>query len=230
MHFASRRRGYMPGFFRIGWLVVLGGVGCALVASVPAGAQESAAAEQSRSAAAPSEVSIPVLHRVTHADTFGTFMQEIGADDLAARKEAITGEKQQRVDWKAVNHVFIGLTDEEWAIAYSILLDGSQKVANWGDAMQEALGWKDGRYQSVPPGHAAERLAALESLSDQDAPIVDHTMDVLRQNLGDRAFSRLDSFVYRREGGRRIINPNPIQRGPIETANASAPAASAPQK
>ncbi len=149
-------------------------------------------------------------------------MQEIGRDDLAARKEAITGEPQARLDWKTLNHVSIGLTDEDWAIARNILLDGSQRMANWGDEMQDALGWKDGRYQAAPSKQAKERLATLDVLSDRAAPIVDSTMEILRQNLGDRAFSRLDAFVYQREGGRKIVAPPPIQRGPIETARTSA--------
>ena len=148
-------------------------------------------------------------------------MREIGLDDLAARKEAITGEPQSRLDWKTINHVSIGLTDEDWAIARNILLDGSQRMANWGDEMQDALGWKDGRYQTAPSKQAKERLAALDDLSDRATPIVDNTMEILRQNLGDRAFGRLDAFVYQHEGGRRVVQPPPIRRGPIETARTS---------
>jgi hypothetical protein len=209
----------MPGFFRNYCLaVVLGEVVCTL--GTAACAQQAAApAQPGQSASA--LLTATSSHRLTHADTFAAFMQEIGQDDLAARKEAITGEKQSRVDWKTVNRVSVGLTDEEWAIAWSILLDGSQKVDNWGDQMQDALGWKDGRYQVAPSGHATERLANLEVLSDGGAPIVNDTVDMLRQNLGDRAFSRLDAFVYQREGGQRIVEPAPIQRGPIETAKAA---------
>ena len=210
----------MPGFFRNYCLVfVLGEVVCTL--GTAACAQQAAPpAQQTQNASALPDAASP--HRPTHVDTFAAFIQEIGQDDLAARKEAITGEKQARVDWKTVNRVSVGLTDEEWAIAWSILLDGSQKVANWSDQMQDAMGWKDGRYQAAPAGHATERLATLDVLSSRGAPIVEETIDTLRQNLGARAFARLDAFVYQREGGQRIVEPAPVQRGPIETAKALA--------
>lgn len=211
----------MPGFLRNYCLVVvLGEVVCILGAQSIACAQQPGPAKQSPDTAL-SAASSALPHPPTHAEAFAAFMQEVGQDDLAARKEAITGEKQPRVDWTTVNHVSIGLTDEEWAIAWSILLDGNQKVADWGDEIEDALGWKDGRYQPTPSGHATARLAKLDVLSDRGAPIVDDTIDLLRQNLGDRTFSRLDAYVYRREVGDRISEPTPIQRGPIETARVS---------
>jgi hypothetical protein len=216
----------MPKFLRNFCLTaLLGEVVCILGAT--ACAQQAAAPDQQSPAAAALPASSDALpHRLTHAEAFAAFIEEIGQDDLAARKEAITGEPQPRIDWKTVNHVGIGLTDEDWAIARSILLDGSERMGDWGDEMQEALGWKDGRYQAASTGHARERLARLESLSDRAEPIIENTMEILRQNLGDRAFSRLDAYVYQREGGHRIIQTTPMQRGPIETAKASAQSSS----
>jgi hypothetical protein len=209
----------MPGFFkRVNDLAVFGGVVCALVATVPVRAQEAkTAGPQTRNAAAvsPSDSSIT---RPSHEVTFTAFVREIGLDDLAARKEAITGEKQARVDWKRLNQASIGLTDGEWATAYSILLDGSDKVGAWSDEMQDALGWKDGRFPGDGSTRATEQTARFDALSDRENSIVDETMTTLLQKLGDDAFNRLDAFAYRREGGERVIDRGPMRRGPTETA------------
>ena len=213
----------MPGFFRrLQALVVLGGIGCTLAAAASARAQDATqTVHLNRSEAVLSTTVGSFVNRPSHVETFAAFVREIGADDLYARKEAITGEKQPRVDWKTLNHALIGLTDEEWSTAYTILLDGSQRVADWGDQMQEALGWKDGRFQADRSGPAAEQMARFDRLSDQGDSIVDETMARLRQHLGDDAFNKLDTFVYQREGGERIVDQGPIKRGPIETAKAT---------
>jgi hypothetical protein len=214
----------MPRFFQGSFLVaVLGGVGCTLVGNLPACAQNTATVRRDRTdvAASTSVSARSGASALSHADTFSSFIQEIGFDDLAARKETITGERQSRVDWKTVNHTRIGLSDDEWVTAYSILLDGSQRVADLGDQMHEALGWKDGRFEADPSRHATERLAKVESLSQQGEPIVGDTVAKLRQVLGDDAFNKLASFVYNREGGQTIVNQGPIHRGPIQTAKAS---------
>jgi hypothetical protein len=201
------------------FLAVFGGVVCTL-AAVAAGAQNLPAEQQ---AALPAN-SGSYFARPTHADLFAAFIEEIGLDDLAMRKEAITGQKQPRVDWKMLNHASIGLGDEEWAIAYAILLDGSQRMDNWGDAMQDALGWRDGRYR-LDSSRAAAELASLDKLGGQAAPIVEDTMVRLRLNLGDKAFARLASFVYQRESGDRMPDRAPAAREPMESARVSAPPA-----
>lgn len=211
----------MPGFFgRVHFLVVLGGVGCALVATMPVCAQDAmTAAPQNRGAAASASAG-SLAPRPSHAETFAAFMQEIGLDDLAAHKEAITGDTQSRVDWKAMNHASIGLTDEQWTTAYAILLDGSQQVANWGDEMQDALGWRDGQFQADRSTRADERTARFDALSGRGDSIIDETMGRLQQSLGDDAFRKLDAFVYRREGGDWNVDRGRVRRGPIETAKA----------
>lgn len=216
----------MSKFFR-GWvlLAVFGVVGCTLVAS--ARAQD---ATTGRSAVALSTNPTAGGVTLSRADTFAAFIQEIGFDDLAARKEAITGEKQFRVDWKTVNHRAIGLSDDEWSTAYRILLEGSQRVANWGDQMQDALGWKDGRFEADLSKHQAERLARIDSLSQQGEPIIGETIGTLREALGDDAFNKLSAFVYEREGNERIVEQGPIHRGPIQTAKASGQAGMPPQE
>lgn len=212
----------MPKFTRSSLLfVVLGGVVCTLGAWAPVCAQDVTAAQPDHSAVALSASSTPFLHLPSHAEAFAAFMQEVGFDDLAARKEAITGEAQPRVDWKTMNQKSIGLTGDQWATARFILLEGSQRVADWGDEMHEALGWKDGRFQSDPSQGSAERLAVLDSLSREGDPIIDDTMARLERQLGAEDFSKLDCFVFQREGGERILDQGPIRRGPIETAKAS---------
>jgi hypothetical protein len=213
----------MPGFFRrLQSLVVLGGVGCTLAAAASARAQDATqTVHLNRSEAVLSTTVGSFVHRPSHVETFAAFVREIGADDLYARKEAITGEKQPRVDWKALNHALIGLTDEEWSTAYTNLLDGSQRVADWGDQMQEALGWKDGRFQADPSKAATLQLARAESLSRQGDDIVGDTIAKLRKNLGDQGFNRLASFVDQREGTQTVINRGRIRRGLIQTAKAS---------
>jgi hypothetical protein len=214
----------MPRFFeRLYRIAVLGGVGCTLVAGPSARAQDAATVQQSLLDAV-SSTSVPATSGafgLNHPDTFAAFIQEIGFDDLAARKEAITGEKQFRVDWIAVNHNMIGLSDDEWATAYAVLLDGSLRLGDWGDQMQEALGWKDGRFQADPSKAATLQLARAESLSRQGDDIVGDTIAKLRKNLGDQGFNRLASFVDQREGTQTVINRGRIRRGPIQTAKAS---------
>ena len=212
----------MPGFFgRVYFLVVLGGAGCALVATTPVHAQDAmTAAPQNRGAAASPGTERPML-RPSHAETFAAFMQEIGLDDLAARKVAITGEAQSRVDWTALNQASIGLTDEQWTTAYSILLDGSQQVANWGDEMQAALGWKEGRFEADRSTRADQRIARFDALSSGGSSIIDETMGRLQQSLGDAAFRKLDAFVYQREGGDGNVDHGRVRRGPIQTAKVS---------
>ncbi|HEY1499948.1 MAG TPA: hypothetical protein VGF88_10240 [Acidobacteriaceae bacterium] len=209
----------MPGFFkRVQDFAVFGGVVCALVATEPVRAQEAmTAVPQTRNAVAVSP-SDSLTARPSHEATFTAFVQEIGLDDLAARKETITGEKQARVDWSRLNHASIGLTDDEWATAYSILLDGSEKVAAWSDEMQDSLGWKDGRFQGDRGTRATEQTARFDALRDRGNAIVDETMTLLLQKLGDDGFNRLDTFVYRREGGERMVDRSPIRRGRTETA------------
>jgi hypothetical protein len=212
----------MPGFFgRVQFFVVLGGVGCILGAASARAQDTAQTGNLNRSEAVLSTTVSSFAHQPSHVETFAAFVREIGADDLSARKESITGEKQPRVDWKTVNHALIGLTDEEWNSAYAILLGGSLRVAEWGDQMQDALGWKDGRFQADSSRIAAEQRARFDQLNDQGDAIVDQTMVRLRQELGDDAFNRLDTFVYHRESGERIINRGPIKRGQIQTANAT---------
>ncbi|MGB9029553.1 MAG: hypothetical protein WCC27_05485 [Acidobacteriaceae bacterium] len=214
----------MPRFLeRLYRIAVLGGVGCTLVAGPSARAQDAATVQQSLLEAA-SSTSVPAasgVYGLNHPDTFAAFIQEIGFDDLAARKEAITGEKQFRVDWIAVNHNMIGLSDDEWTTAYAVLLDGSLRLGDWGDQMQEALGWKDGRFQADPTKGATLQLARAESLSRQGDDIVGATIARLRKNLGDQGFNRLASFIDLREGTQTVINRGRIRRGPIQTAKAS---------
>ncbi len=211
----------MPGFFqRVGFTVVLfGGVVCTLGAGAPAWAQNAAvtASQPSHSEAVLSMSVGPFFSRTSHVETFAAFLREIGADDLAARKEAITGRKQARVDWIALNRASIGLTDEQWKSAYAILVDGSQQVADWGDAMQDALGWKDGRFQADPQDRLA-KTAQFDRLSAHGDSIVDATIATLQQELGNDAFDRLDTFVIQREGGKRTIDQGPIHKGRMETA------------
>ncbi len=145
-------------------------------------------------------------------------------DDLSARREAITGQRQPRMDWNTLNRASIGLSDEEWQSAYAILLDASQQVANWGDDLQDVLGWKDGRFQPDHSQSATERAARFDALTERGDSIVEDAITKLHRQLGDEAFSRLDAFVYQREGGQRIINRGPIKRGPIETARSASPA------
>ncbi|HEX4309178.1 MAG TPA: hypothetical protein VHZ25_04070 [Acidobacteriaceae bacterium] len=209
----------MPGFLqRVHGIAVFGGVVCALAANVPVGAQEAmTAVPQIRNAAAvsPSDSS---KAWPSHEATFTAFVQEIGGDDLAARKETITGEKQGRVDWARLNHVSIGLTDEEWASAYAILLEGSDQLGAWSDRMQESLGWRDGRFEGGGSARATEHATGFDALSDQRNTIINDTMTKLEQKLGGDAFNRLDAFVYRREGGERVIDRSPMRRGRTETA------------
>ncbi len=221
----------MPKFFRGSILLaVFGGVGCTLVTTASARAQDARTSQQGHSAVALSTNLTAGGGTLSHADTFAAFIQEIGFDDLAARKEAITGERQFRVDWKTVNHRAIGLSDDEWRTAYRILLEGSQRVANWGDQMQDALGWKDGRFEADPSKHPAERLARIDSLSQQGEPIIGETIGTLREALGDDAFNRLAAFVYEREGNEKIVEQGPIQRGPIQTAKSSGQLGMPPQE
>ena len=203
------------------FLAVSGAVACTL-AAVAAGAQNTPAQQNRTQALLPANTGSSFT-TPTHAQMFAAFMREIGLDDLAMRKEAITGERQPRVDWTLLNHTSIGLSGEDWAVAYSILLDGSQRMANWGDAMQAALGWSDGRYQPDPSKTAAAELASFERLDSQGPPIVEDTTLRLRLNLGDKVFARLAAFVYQREAADRMIDRTPIQRQPLESASAIPP-------
>jgi len=159
----------------------------------------------------------PFTAGTSEVETFAAFLREIGASDLAARREAITGHKQPRVDWALVNRTSIGLSDDEWKTAYAILLEGSRRVAEWSDEMQEALGWQKGRFQADPAQRAA-RTAKFEALRARGDSIVGETVVRLRRELGDDAFNRLDTFVIQRESGRRSVDRGPIRKGPVETA------------
>jgi hypothetical protein len=213
---------------RLKSLVVLCGVVCTLGAAAPIHAQNvGQSSQQNPSKAVLSTTVGSGPTRPSHLDTFAAFVREIGMDDLSARREAITGNKQPHVDWKSQNRTFIGLSDDNWQSAYAILLDASQQVSNWGDDMQDALGWKDGRFQPDRSQPATERAVRFDALTQRGDRIVEDALTKLRQQLGDEAFNKLDAFVYQREGGQRIINRGPIKRGPIETAKAVSPAISA---
>jgi hypothetical protein len=215
----------MPGFFRSARLVAVlcGEVVCILGATVSAGAQNApASAPVNRSEAVLSTSVGPSAIRTSHVETFAALLREIGADDLAAREEAITGQKQRRVDWANVNRTSIGLSDQEWQTAYAVLLDGSQRVADWGDAMQDSLGWKGGRFEAAATQRTS-RKAQFDALSAGGDAIVQETMVRLRTDLGDVAFNRLDVWVYRREGAEGTVDRGPIRKGPIETATAKPP-------
>jgi len=210
----------MPRFLRSSSLLaVLFGAGCALIAVLPVRAQETASLPRDRNEVALSTRSEASL-QMPGRDSFAALIQEIGFDDLLARKESATGERQFRVDWAKVNHQSIGLSEDEWNTAYSILLDGSERIDAWSDQMHEALGWSDGRF-NVDPSKRTQQLARVDWLSRQGDPIVIDTMVRLRRALGDDGFIRLASFVDQREGGERIVNQGPIHRGPIQTAKAS---------
>ena len=162
----------------------------------------------------------PSMAGTSHVETFAAFLREIGASELTAREEAITGRKQPQVDWTMANRTTIGLTDDEWQTAHAILIEGSQRVAEWSDEMQDALGWREGRFQADPVQRTA-RKARFDALSARGDSIVEETMVRLRQQLGNDAFSRLDAFVSQREDGRRSVDQGPIRKGPIETAQAA---------
>ena len=213
----------MPGFFRrvLLFAVLPGEVVCILGAAAPACGQNlTAPAQVNRSAAVMSSGVGPSMAGTSHVETFAAFLREIGATELTAREEAITGRNQSRVDWTMVNRTTIGLTDEEWKTTYVILLDGSQRVAEWSDEMQDALGWREGRFQADPAQRTA-RKAKFDALSARGDSIVEETMLRLRQQLGNDAFGKLDAFVSQREGGRRSVDQGPIRKGPIETAQAA---------
>ena len=213
----------MPGFFRrvLLFAAFSGEVVCILGAAAPVYAQNSTApAQLNRSAAVMSSGVGPSMVGISHVETFAAFQREIGASELTAREEAITGRNQPRVDWTMVNRTTIGLTDEEWKTAYAILLDGSQRVAEWSDEMQDALGWREGRFQADPVQRTA-RKARFDALSARGDSIVEETMVRLRQQLGNDAFSRLDAFAGQRESGRRSVDRGPVRKGPIETAQAA---------
>ncbi len=163
----------------------------------------------------------PSTAGTSNVEMFAAFLREIGASELAAREETITGRKQPRVDWSLVNRTTIGLTDDEWKTAHTILIDGSQRVAEWSDEMQDALGWRDGRFEADPAQRTA-RKAKFDAIGARGDSIVEETMLRLRQQLGNDAFSRLDAFVSQREGGRKTVDRGPVRRGPIETAQAAA--------
>ena len=224
----------MPGFQnrrlrRSCFFALLAGLGCVLVATAPLRAQEPSAPPQSEMAL--STVSGASLLAPARAETFAALIQEIGFDDLQARKEAATGEPQFRVDWRKVNRQSIGLTEDQWNTAYAILLEGSDRIDASSDQMHEALGWSDGRFQIDPSKHTAQQLAKIDSLSRQGPRIMDDTIAKLRHALGEEGFSRLSSFVDQREGGERIVDHRgPIQRGPVQTAKVSVPLGSSPQK
>jgi hypothetical protein len=213
----------MPGFFRrvLLFAAFSGEVVCILGAAAPVYAQNSTApAQLNRSAAVMSSGVGPSMVGISHVETFAAFQREIGASELTAREEAITGRNQPRVDWTMVNRTTIGLTDEEWKTAYGILLEGSQRVAEWSDEMQDALGWREGRFQADPAQRTA-RTAKFDALSARGDSIVEETMFRLRRQLGEDAFGKLDAFVSQHEGGRRSVDQGPIRKGPIETAQAA---------
>jgi hypothetical protein len=215
----------MPAFFeRVRLIAVLfGGVVCIPGAAVPARGQDAATAAQvNRSEAVLSTRVGSLLAGGREEDTFAAFLREIGADDLAACKEAITGQKQLRVDWVTVNHASIGLSEKEWNTAYAILVDGSQRISDWSDEVQDALGWKEGRFQADPTQRTV-RMARFDMLNAQGDSIVDVTVAALREKLGPDAFSKLDAFVIQRESGKPAVEPEPIKKGPVETAKVTPP-------
>jgi hypothetical protein len=213
----------MAGFFRrLLFIAVLPGeVICILGATAPARAQHApAAAQMNRSEAVLSTSVGPSIAGASRDQMFAALLREIGAGQLAAREEAITGRKQPQVDWATVNRTTIGLSDQEWTTASAILLDGSRRVSEWSDQMQDALGWRDGRFQPDPAQRTA-RTAAFNKLSAQGDSIVEETVLKLRHQLGNDAFSKLDAYVSQREGGARSPDRGPIRKGPIETAQAA---------
>ncbi|HVT98176.1 MAG TPA: hypothetical protein VHE33_11775, partial [Acidobacteriaceae bacterium] len=159
----------------------------------------------------------PFMAGTSQLEMFAAFLREIGAGELAASQDTITGRQQPRVNWTMVNRTTIGLSDGEWKTAYGILIDGSQQVSEWSDQMQDALGWRNGRFEADAAQQAA-RKAKFERLSARGDTIVEQTMLRLRRQLGNEAFSKLDTFVSHRESGGRSVDRGPIRKGPVETA------------
>lgn len=215
----------MPGLLgRMQWIAVLsGGAICTLGAGAPTWAQDAAsAAPVNRSEAVLSTGVGPSVSRANHVETFAALLREVGADDLAARKEAITGQKQPRVDWVTLNRASVGLSDEEWKVTYAILEEGSQRVADWGDEVQDALGWQEGRFEAErlrsDPAQRAAMSTQFDTLNAQGDSIVAATIAMLRERLREDAFDKLDAFVFQRESGKPVAAPGPIKKGPMETA------------
>jgi hypothetical protein len=159
----------------------------------------------------------PFMAGTSQLEMFAAFLREIGAGDLAASQETITGRQQPCVNWTMVNRTTIGLSDGEWKTAYAILLDGSQQVSEWSDQMQDALGWRNGRFEADAAQRAA-RKAKFERFSARGDAIVEQTILRLRRQLGNEAFSKLDAFVSHRESDSRSVDRGPIRKGPVETA------------
>lgn len=206
----------MPRFFGRSYLLaVLGGVGCTLVATASLRAQDARIVGQGQAAPLATSVtstSVASLQSPGSAHTFAAFIQEIGFDDLQARKEA-AGERELRVDWKKVNQQLIGLTDDEWKTAYSILLDGSERTDAWSDQVHDTLGWNDGRFQINPSKHKAAVMAKLDSLDHQGAPIVAETIARLKQELGEASFKKLESFAHGNGSAGRMIGAGLVEEG-----------------
>jgi hypothetical protein len=190
----------MPGFSGFTRLLAVpAGVLCALVMTASLRAQDARPVVEGQVALSASSV-VPI-QRPGHADTFAALIQEIGFDDLLARKEA-AGEKEFRVDWRKVNRLSIGLSDDEWRIAYSILLDGSARIDAWSDQMHDTLGWSGGRFVVQSSTGAAVQMAKMDSLDHQGEPIVAETITRLKHELGEASFEKLEAFAHQHAGRR----------------------------
>ncbi len=192
----------MPGFTALTKLLLVP----AVVVGALVGASSVLAQDLRTVGLTQSQVALPAstvtpIQRPGHGDVFAALIQEIGFDDLLARKEA-AGAKEFRVDWRKVNHLSIGLSDDEWRIAYAILLDGSTRIDAWSDQMHETLGWSGGRFLVQSSADAAEQMAKLSSLDHQGDPIVAETITRLKHELGEASFRKLESFAHQHAGRR----------------------------
>ena len=195
----------MPGFIGFTKLFLVPAVVVgALVGASSVLAQDASAAGLIHSQVALSASTVTPMQRPGHGDVFAALIQEIGFDDLQARKQA-AGAKEFRVDWRKVNRLSIGLSDDEWRIAYSVLLDGSARIDAWSDQMHETLGWNGGHFLVQSSADAAAQMAKLSSLDHQGDPIVAETITRLKHELGGASFAKLESFA-RQHAGRRSFD------------------------
>jgi hypothetical protein len=120
---------------------------------------------------------------------YDTFLWDLGADSDAR----CTGKPGPFIDWQRVNHLGIQITDQQWDIAYQIFLDAWDRMAGRvplvDTGSNDPAGQSDPR-KEAPPGQAHGNTTLPSSLE-----IYKYTVQRLKDQLGEEAFRRLDSFI-----------------------------------
>ena len=144
------------------------------------------------------------LPTITRNDTYRLFVRETGVLEANLQLDIESGNTRgsERRHFGSC----LGLKDGAEQTIYSIVLDASNQIQTDDQVVRNA----------VPPGRPLSHDEAeavghvISAMNKKNEEIIAQTMSLLRQQLGEEDFAKLDAYIYQLEnGGKKPAWPRP---------------------